>query len=140
VSVAVIIAVGVNSDCRREVLGTEISTSEAEPFMRKVLAHVGKSGGRLVSAFVATAFAQEAPEAASAQWRAVADQIRPVRAELYLPFEWLFSGCCQTMPNDRMGVGCRSAACRQAIPTTRQSAHGPKPAIRASKPLPGLEK
>src|SRR5690606_4197491 len=40
-------------------------------------AHAGKSGRRVVSAFIATAFAQETPEAASAQWRAVADQIRP---------------------------------------------------------------
>jgi len=123
VSVAVIIAVGVNSDGRREVLGMEVGTSEAEPiwteflrkltrrglrgvklvvsdahegikaavtkvlsatwqrcrvhFMRNVLAHAGKSGRRVVSAFIATAFAQETPEAASVQWRAVADQIRP---------------------------------------------------------------
>ena len=123
VSVAIIVAVGVNSDGRREVLGMEIGTSEAEPiwteflrkltrrglrgvklvvsdahegikaavskvlcatwqrcrvhFMRNVLAHSGKSGRRVVSAFIATAFAQETPEAASTQWRAVADQIRP---------------------------------------------------------------
>lgn len=123
VSVAVIIAVGVNADGRREVLGIEVGTSEAEPiwteflrkltrrglrgvklvisdaheglkaavtkvlsatwqrcrvhFMRNVLAHAGKSGRRVVSAFIATAFAQETPEAASVQWRAVADQIRP---------------------------------------------------------------
>jgi len=123
VSVAVIIAVGVNTDGRREVLGMEIGTSEAEPiwteflrkltrrglsgvklvvsdahegikaavskvllatwqrcrvhFMRNALAHAGKSGRRVVSAFIATAFAQDTPEAASAQWRAVADQIRP---------------------------------------------------------------
>ena len=142
VSVAVIIAVGVNSDGRREVLGMEIGTSEAEPiwteflrkltrrglrgvklvisfggqsihwidcysaspheglkaavtrvlcatwqrcrvhFMRNVLAHAGKSGRRVVSAFIATAFAQETPEAASAQWRAVADQIRPKVSKL----------------------------------------------------------
>jgi transposase-like protein len=123
VSVAVIIAVGVNADGRREVLGMEVGSSEAEPvwtaflrklarrglrgvklvvsdahegikaavskvlcatwqrcrvhFMRNVLAHAGKSGRRVVSAFIATAFAQETPEAASTQWRAVADQIRP---------------------------------------------------------------
>src|ERR1700677_1374696 len=123
VSVAVIIAVGVNGDGRREVLGMEIGASEAEAiwteflrkltrrglrgvklvvsdahegikaavskvlcatwqrcrvhFMRNVLAHSGKSGRRVVSAFIATAFAQETPEAASTQWRAVADQIRP---------------------------------------------------------------
>lgn len=123
VSVAVIIAVGANTDGRREVLGMEIGTSEAEPiwteflrkltrrglsgvklvvsdahegikaavskvlsatwqrcrvhFMRNALAHAGKSGRRVVSAFIATAFAQDTPEAASTQWRSVADQIRP---------------------------------------------------------------
>jgi putative transposase len=123
VSVAAIIAVGANTDGRREVLGLEIGTSEAEPiwteflrkltrrglrgvklvvsdahesiktavskvlnatwqrcrvhFMRNALAHAGKSGRRVVSAFIATAFAQETPEAASTQWRSVSDQIRP---------------------------------------------------------------
>ena len=123
VSVAVIIAVGVNSDGRREVLGMDIGPSEAEPFwtaflrkltrrglrgvklvisdahegikaavskllcatwqrcrvhfMRNALAHAGKSGRRVVSAFIGTAFAQETPEAASQQWRSVADQMRP---------------------------------------------------------------
>ena len=112
VSVAVIIAVGVNTDGRREVLGMDIGPSEAEPFwtaflrklarrglrgvklvvsdaheglkaaaarvlnatwqrcrvqlppfgrclrpMRNALAHAGRSGRRVVSAFVATAFA-----------------------------------------------------------------------------------
>jgi transposase-like protein len=46
-------------------------------FARNVLAHAGKSGRRVVSAFIGTAFAQETPEAASSQWRNVADQIRP---------------------------------------------------------------
>jgi putative transposase len=123
VSVAVIIAVGVNSDGRREVLGMAIGHSEAETFwtdflrslarrglrgvklvisdahegikasvakvfcatwqrcrvhfMRNALAHAGKSGRRVVSAFIATAFAQETPEAAKTQWRSVADQLRP---------------------------------------------------------------
>ena len=123
VSVAIIIAIGVNTDGRREVLGLEIGTSEAEPiwteFLRKLtrrglrgvklvisdahegikaavskvlcatwqrcwmhfqcnaLAHAGKSGHRVVFAFIATAFAQDTVEAASTQWRAVADQIRP---------------------------------------------------------------
>jgi putative transposase len=45
--------------------------------MRNVLAHAGKSGRRVASAFIATAFAQENAEAARAQWRTVADQIRP---------------------------------------------------------------
>src|SRR4051794_11578731 len=123
VSVAVIIAVGVNSDGRREVLGMDIGPSEAETFwtaflrklarrglrgvklvvsdahegikatvdkvlnaswqrcrvhfMRNALAHAGKSGRRVVSAFIATAFAQDDVEAAQAQWRKVADQLRP---------------------------------------------------------------
>ena len=123
VSVAAIIAVGVNSDGRREVLGLDIGASEAEPFwteflrkltrrglrgvklaisdahegikaavskvlcatwqrcrvhfMRNALAHAGKSGRRVVSAFIATAFAQDTPSAASTQWRGVADQLRP---------------------------------------------------------------
>ncbi len=38
--------------------------------------HAGKSGRRVDSAFVATAFAQEDAEAASQQWRKVADQLR----------------------------------------------------------------
>jgi transposase-like protein len=122
VSVAAIIAVGVNSDGRREVLGLDIGASEAEPFwteflrkltrrglrgvklvisdahegikaavsrvlcatwqrcrvhfMRNALAHAGKSGRRVVSAFIATAFAQDDAQAASTQWRGVADQLR----------------------------------------------------------------
>lgn len=46
-------------------------------FMRSALAHAGKSGRRVVSSFIATAFAQDTPEAASTQWRNAADQIRP---------------------------------------------------------------
>ena len=128
VSVAVIVAVGANSDGRREVLGMTIGCSEAETFwteflrsltrrglrgvklvvsdshegikasvarvfnatwqrcrvhfMRNLLAYAGKSGRRVVSAFVATAFAQETPEAARMQWRQVADQLRPKLAKL----------------------------------------------------------
>ncbi|AHE55263.1 hypothetical protein NX02_17965 [Sphingomonas sanxanigenens DSM 19645 = NX02] len=128
VSVAVIIAVGVNGDGRREVLGMAIGSSEAEVFWtaflrslarrglrgvklvvsdahegikasvsklfnatwqrcrvhfaRNALAHAGKSGRRVVSAFIATAFAQETAETASAQWRKVADQLRPTVPKL----------------------------------------------------------
>jgi transposase-like protein len=46
-------------------------------FMRNVLAHAGKQGRRVVAAFIATAFAQDDAEAARAQWRQVADQLRP---------------------------------------------------------------
>jgi putative transposase len=122
VSVAVTIAVAVNTDGRREVLGMAIGASEAETFwveflrrlkrrglagvklvisdahegikaavarvfratwqrcrvhfMRNALAHAGKSGRRVVSAFIATAFAQDHADAARAQWRQVADQVR----------------------------------------------------------------
>ncbi|MGY4403812.1 hypothetical protein ACVIYL_004615 [Bradyrhizobium sp. USDA 3315] len=46
-------------------------------FMRNVLAHVGKRGRRVVSAFIATAFPKDDGEAAQAQWRKIADQLRP---------------------------------------------------------------
>ena len=128
VSVAAIIAVGVNSAGRREVLGLTIGPSEAEPFwteflralarrglrgvklvvsdaheglkaavakvlhaswqrcrvhfMRNVLAHAGRQGRRVVSAFIGTAFAQNDAEAARTQWRQVADQLRPRVAKL----------------------------------------------------------
>ena len=128
VSVAVIIAIGVNNDGRREVLGMDIGPSEAETFwtaflrklarrglrgvrlitsdanegikaavgkvmnatwqrcrvhfMRNALAYAGKSGRRVVSAFIATAFAQDDSEAARAQWRKVADQLRPTIGKL----------------------------------------------------------
>jgi putative transposase len=123
VSVAVIIAVGVNGDGRREVLGLSIGASEAETFwtdflrslrrrglrgvklvisdaheglkaaiskvlnatwqrcrvhfMRNALAHAGKQGRGVVSAFIGTAFAQPDADAARKQWRLVADQLRP---------------------------------------------------------------
>jgi putative transposase len=123
VSVAVIVAVGVNSDGRREVLGMAIGPSEAETFwtdflrklarrglrgvklvisdahegikaaiakvfratwqrcrvhfMRNVLAYAGRQGRRVVAAFIGTAFVQDDAEAASKQWRQVADQLRP---------------------------------------------------------------
>ena len=45
--------------------------------MRNLLAHAGRQGRRVVSAFVATAFAQDDADSARAQWRQVADQLRP---------------------------------------------------------------
>jgi transposase-like protein len=122
VSVAVIVAVGVNTDGRREVLGMDIGPSEAETFwieflrklrrrglrgvklvisdthesikavvakpmnamwqrcrvhaIRNALPHVGKSARRVVSALIATAFAQHSARAVKAQWRRIADQLR----------------------------------------------------------------
>jgi putative transposase len=131
VSKAVIIAVAVNTEGVREVLGMAIGPSEAEPFwtgflrsltrrglrgvklvisdaheglkaaaakvlsatwqrcrvhfLRNALAHAGKGQRQMVLAAINTAFAQESFETASAQWRAVADQLRgkfPKLAEL----------------------------------------------------------
>jgi putative transposase len=122
VSVAVIIAVGVNTDGVREVLGMAVGPSEAEPFwtsflrsltrrglrgvklviadsheglkaatakvlkatwqrckvhfLRNALAHVGKGQRQMVLAMINTVFAQETLDAAIAQWRVVADQLR----------------------------------------------------------------
>jgi transposase-like protein len=45
--------------------------------MRNVLAHAGRQGRRVVSAFIAIAFAQDDAEAARTQWRRVSDQLRP---------------------------------------------------------------
>jgi putative transposase len=130
VSVAVTVAVGVNADGRREVLGMAVGPSEAEifwteflrglarrglrgvklvisdahegikasvakvlstswqrcrvHFMRNALAHAGKSGRRVVSAFIATAFAQDDAKAAKDQWRKIADQLRPKLPKLAL--------------------------------------------------------
>src|ERR1700758_2033062 len=45
-------------------------------FMRNALAHASKNCRRVVSAFIATAFAQTTADAAGKQWRHVADQLR----------------------------------------------------------------
>ena len=50
--------------------------------MRNALAHAGRSGRRVVSAFIATAFAHYDATAASQQWRRVADQLRPTVPKL----------------------------------------------------------
>jgi putative transposase len=50
--------------------------------MRNALAHADRSGRRVVSAFIATAFAQDVAEQAKARWRRVADQLKPKLAAL----------------------------------------------------------
>ena len=55
VSVAVIIAVGVNGDGRREVLGMEIGTSEAEPIWTEFLRKLTRRGLRGVKLVVSDA-------------------------------------------------------------------------------------
>jgi putative transposase len=122
VSVAVIIAVAVNTDGVREILGVATGPSEAETFwtdflrgltrrglrgvklvisdaheglkaaaskvlkttwqrcrvhfIRNALAYAGKGQRQAVLAMINTIFVQESAEAASAQWRTVADQLR----------------------------------------------------------------
>ncbi len=51
-------------------------------FMRNALAHAGQSGRRVVSTFIATAFAQDDAETAKTQLRKVADQLRPKAPKL----------------------------------------------------------
>jgi transposase-like protein len=46
-------------------------------FMRNALAHAGRSGRRVVSAFIATPFAQDDTEQTKVQWRRVADSSGP---------------------------------------------------------------
>jgi putative transposase len=46
-------------------------------FMRNAMAYAGKTQRCIVSAWIGTAFAQDDGEAASKQWRSVADQLRP---------------------------------------------------------------
>jgi len=55
VSVAVIVAVGVNSDGRREVLGVDIGPSEAEPFWTAFLRKLARRGLRGVKLVVSDA-------------------------------------------------------------------------------------
>lgn len=55
VSAAVIVAVGVNSDGRREVLGMDIGASEAEPFWTAFLRKLGQRGLRGVKLVVSDA-------------------------------------------------------------------------------------
>ena len=55
VSVAVIIAVGVNSDGRREVLGMDIGASEAEPFWTAFLRKLARRGLRGVKLVISDA-------------------------------------------------------------------------------------
>lgn len=136
---ATIIAIGANTDKRREMLGMQVGASEAEPFwteflrsltrrgprgvkrvisdaheglkaavrkvistnwqrcrvlfMRHVLVHAPAGQRHVVSALVATIFAQTTERAARDQWRTVADQLRersPNEASIYrLVGAWL---------------------------------------------------
>lgn len=46
-------------------------------FVRNALAHANQGQRQALLALVNTIFAQDTPEAASAQWRTVSDQLRP---------------------------------------------------------------
>jgi putative transposase len=56
---------------------TPHGNAAASIFLRNVLARAGRQGRRVVAAFIGTAFVQDDAEAASKQWRQVADQLRP---------------------------------------------------------------
>ena len=167
VSVAVIVAVGANTDGRREVLGLTVGPSEAETFWteflrslarrglrgvklvvsdghegikaavskvlcatwqrcrvhftRNVMAHVGRSGRRVVSAFIATAFAQDDAQSAKVQWRRVADQLRPKLPKL--------AGFLDAAETDVLAY--------MAFPAThRAKLHSTNPIERKRRPLP----
>jgi putative transposase len=81
VAVTVAVTVGVNSDGGREVPGTAIGAAEAGTFRMQFLRSLARRGlrgvRRVVPASIATAFAQETPDAAKGQWRKVAGQLRP---------------------------------------------------------------
>ena len=51
--------------------------SRPQTAVRNILAHAGRQGRRVVAAFIGTAFVQDDAETARAQWRQVADQLRP---------------------------------------------------------------
>jgi len=127
-SVAVIVAVAVNTEGQRQVIGMKTGPSEAETFwtdflrslmrrglrgvklvisdaheglkaaaakvlkatwqrcrvhfMRNALAYANKTQRRMVSAAIATVFAQENAQDAHQQWRVIADQFRPTLPKL----------------------------------------------------------
>ena len=181
VSIAVIVAVAVNHDGRREVLGLATGPSEAETFwtdflrslarrglrgvklvisdaheglkaavarvlhaswqrcrvhfMRNVLAHAGKSGRRVVAAFIATAFAQEDAEAARLQWRQVADQLRPKLPKLAALMDdaetdvLAYMSFPKSLPRRRPGITVRkSTAPIRSNGSTVKSSGAPEPA------------
>jgi len=76
-------------------------------FMRNALAYAGKSGRRIVSAFIATAFAQDDADAATGQWRKVADQFRPKLPKL-----------AAFLDEAETDVLCPNALPNQSAPTT----------------------
>jgi len=87
--------------------------------MRNALAYAGKSGRRIVSACIATAFAQDDADAATAQWRKVAGQFRPKLFKL-----------AAFLDEAETDVLCPNALPNQPAPTTVEVAvETPKQAI-----------
>jgi hypothetical protein len=70
-------------------------------FMRNVLAHAGRQGRRVVSAFIGTAFVQDDAEAARTQWRQVADQLSPKVPNLATLMDEAEAGAIYEPGNDR---------------------------------------
>ena len=178
-SVAVIIAVGVNDDGRREMLGMTVGASEIETFwteflrslarrglrgvklaisdaheglkaavakvlhatwqrcrvhtMRNLLAHAGRQGRGAAAAFIATAFAQDAA-AVEAQWRKVADQLRPKLPKLPAAMDdaEVDVRAARMGRNPATGEGIQIKASRKGCVSARQKAQGSDLASRRS--------
>ena len=86
-------------------------------FMRNVLAHAGKSGRRVVAAFIATAFAQDDADAAKAQWRLVADQIRVKLPKLAALLDAYSRKCVGWNLSKRIDTQLALGALEQALAT-----------------------
>jgi putative transposase len=123
VSVAVTIAVGVNSDGRREVLGMDIGASEAETFWTAFLRKLAGRGLRGVRLVISDA--HEGVKAAIAKGR------KSLRRSAY-----------PGLPSTSSVCGCRSRNHRAAIGRGLQSGQPPRrPPLRARSSqwiLPGL--
>jgi transposase-like protein len=165
VSVAAILAIGVNQAGRREVLGLDVGPSEAATFwteflrklvrrgltgvelvvsdahegvkaavsrvlstswqhcrvhfLRNMRDHAARSGRRLISAAIGTAFAEETPAAAHHEWRRVSNQLRPRLPKL-----------SQRMDEAEMDVLAYKrfppGTGRRSAPPTRSSARPPR--------------
>ena len=122
VSVAVIIAVGVNTDGRREVLGMEIGTSEAEPiwteFLRK-LTRRGLRGVKLVISDAHEGIKAAVTKVLCATWQKVpralhAQRAGPCRQERPSRRQCLYRH--RLCPGDCRGCAEPVARCRRPDP------------------------
>ncbi len=167
VSVAAILAIGINRYGQREVLGLDVGPSEASAFwteflrklvrrgmsgvelvisdahegikaavsrvlstswqhcrvhfLRNAQAHGSRSGRRLISAFIGTAFAQETPEAAHQDMAPVSDHLRYKLPKLSQRMDE-FGNPATSSPTS----ASRRRTGRSSAPPTRSSAPTPR--------------